>query len=223
MARQERYTHLEHYRKKSNAKWICLAHHLDDLQEDILMRLMRGSGWPALGGMQAMDAKRRILRPLLLQEKQELYALLKCCELGYAQDESNYDTSYLRNRVRHNILPLIHAENPSFKQKTLELWKFAVYDNEHWQNTVLELFTKHEVTIQNNSITLSAAMLKSVNKATRLRLYMQAINLLNQAQARANTLLELDNAWEEGRGNTTFQLANGLEAKLKKGSILFSY
>ncbi len=221
MARLERYTHLEHYRKVCKAQWICLAHHLGDLQEDILMRLMRGSGWPALGGMQAVDAKRHILRPLLLQNKTEFYALLDACRLGYAHDKSNDDTNYLRNRVRHNILPLIHAENPSFDQKAKELWTFAAHDAKHWQEFILELFAKYEVHLQENSITLPAVMLKNANKATRLRLYIQAIHLLGKGQARASTLLELDDAWEDARGNTFFQLAGGMEARLKKFAITF--
>ncbi len=219
MARIERYIHLENYRKKCQAHWICLGHHLGDLQEDILMRLMRGSGWPALGGMQALDKKRNILRPLLLQEQNQLTNLVKAAGIGHADDKSNCDTKYLRNRVRHNILPLIHAENPSFQQKAAELWQFASYDQEHWQDIVLKLFA--QVKVDENAITLPAAMLNGLDKATRLRLYMHSISTLAKGQARANTLIELDNAWVQGRGNTTFQLPGNVEARLKKGAITF--
>ncbi len=226
-ARHVRYTQLEKYRKSCKADWICLAHHLGDLQEDILMRLIRGSGWPALGGMQAIDYKRHILRPLLLQDKASLYALLQHANIGFAHDKSNDDHSFLRNRLRHKLIPLLEAENPNFKQKASELWKFASYDALHWQNIIQQLFMDHNIHNNNNCVQLPPKLLKQVDKATRLRLYMHAIQLLtfnnchNIGQARAHTLLELDAALTEGRGNTTFQLPGHIEAKLKKSTISF--
>ncbi len=226
MARMQRYIYLEHYRKKCHAHWICLAHHLGDLQEDILMRLIRGSGWPALGGMVAVDAKRHILRPLLLQEKSSLHELLQSVSLGFTHDKSNDDHTFLRNRLRHNILPLIQNENPSFAQKAMELWKFASYDASYWQNIVEDLFLKYEIAIQNNQIILPAKLLKLCEKSTRLRIYMHSIQLLinntaSSGQARAQTILNLDNAFEQGRGGTTFQLPGRIESTIQKDCIIF--
>ncbi len=229
MARLQRYHYLEQYGKKCHASWICLAHHLGDLQEDILMRLMRGSGWPALGGMAAVDNKRHILRPLLLQDKNSLYNLLQHAGLGFAHDKSNDDDTFLRNRVRNNIMPLIQAENPSFEQKARELWRFANYDAQYWHGMMEQLFLHYNISIVNEAITLPADLLKSSDKATRLRLYMHAIQLLisnsidiKMGQARAQTLLELDDAFEQGRGNITFELPGKITAYLKKGTVVIS-
>ncbi|MEG2005340.1 MAG: tRNA lysidine(34) synthetase TilS, partial [Bilophila sp.] len=62
--RQARYAFLEEVRQKRNAPWIATGHHLDDLSEDVLLRLTRGTGWPGLGGMEALDSGRHLVRPL---------------------------------------------------------------------------------------------------------------------------------------------------------------
>ncbi len=226
MARQLRYELYAKHATSSQAAWICLGHHLGDVQEDVLMRLIRGAGWPALGGMTAYDQARQILRPLLMQKPEALQTLLQEAGLGWAEDASNADTVYLRNRVRHNILPLLQAENPVFPQKIQELWQFAQYDKEHWQRILEDIFKKHNICYQENTVTLPSAALQSADKATRLRLYHFALQHLQKhslcsTQARARTLLDLDAALIQGRGNTTFQLSGGVHALVKKGSVKF--
>ncbi len=258
-ARKARYALLEQYRIQCQAAWICLGHHLQDVQEDILMRLIRGTGWPALGGMVAKDAHRHLLRPLLLQQPHTLRTLLAQLGLTWAEDASNTDTAFLRNRVRHTILPLLQAENPSFSQKTAELWHFAQYDAAHWQEIMENLCAQHHIFYQEhaqekvekekaekNGVLLPAKVLKSLDTATRLRLYVHAVRLLKEAclhnlpkngechdfckeqgqisgQIRAHTLFQLDAALKEGRGNTLFQLPGYITAYVKKGSILFCW
>ncbi len=226
MARLLRYALYAKHAKLCQATWTCLGHHLGDVQEDILMRLMRGAGWPALGGMAAFDQTRHILRPLLMQKPETLRILLTEAGVGWAEDASNADTGYLRNRVRHTILPLLQAENPVFPQKMQELWNFAQYDKEHWQHILEDLFQKHSVCCHENTITLPAQLLQSVDKATRLRSYHFALQHLQKhcqsaTQARAQTLFNLDTALMQGRGNTTFQLSGGVCAHVKKGSVHF--
>ncbi len=226
-ARKVRYTLYEQYRQKCGAHWVCLGHHVRDLQEDVLMRLMRGAGWPALGGMTALDPHRHILRPLLLQEPEHLRQALQYAGFTWAEDASNADTQYLRNRVRHTILPLFLAENPSFAQKISELWHFASHDQEHWQHILHTLCQEYHVQCQENTVTLPAKLLKKSDTATRLRLYMHAVHLLTTAkvsatgQARAQTLFKLDTALQEGRGNTTFEFPGNISARVAKGSVSF--
>ncbi len=227
MSRKIRYELYAKYRKKCRAAWICLGHHLQDVQEDMLMRLIRGTGWPALAGMVAKDEDRHILRPLLMQEAQELRHLLQNAGISWAEDASNSDTKFFRNRVRHTLLPLFQAENPQFSKKAQELWHMAQYDKEHWQNALHELCRKYHVHCQDACVKLPADLLKQIDKATRLRLYLHAIHLLKQdnayitGQARAHTFFALDHALTQGRGNTIFQLPGNICAYLKKGSIVF--
>ncbi len=226
-ARHKRYALYEHYRQHCKASWVCLGHHLGDVQEDVLMRLIRGAAWPALGGMVALDTTRHILRPLLLQEPQSLRRILQKAGLSWAEDATNTDRHYLRNRVRHDILPYFHAENPAFAQKITEVWQCAQYDKEHWQEVIQNLCQEYHISVQENRLILPAKLLQKSNKATRLRLYTHALKALQNTdpnvhgQGRAQTLFKLDEALQAGRGNTLFQFSGSLTAKIHKNAITF--
>ena len=75
--RRARYAFFDSALLSERAEWVVTGHHLDDLSEDVLMRLVRGSGWPGLGGMKAVDPARRLLRPLLGTPRAELEAFLR--------------------------------------------------------------------------------------------------------------------------------------------------
>ncbi len=229
MARQVRYELFEKYRIACNANWVCLGHHMQDLQEDIVMRMLRGAGWPALGGMVAKDEHRHILRPLLLSNPLHLRLLLKNSGLSWAEDASNTDLNYLRNRVRHTIIPLLQAENPNLEQKTEELWYMAKYDAMFWQQYLTKLCSQYNVHLHEQRVMLPSTLLQSIDKATRLRLYIYTIKLLQSAlnkasgQSRAKTLFLLDEAFIQGRGNTFFQLSGKIQASLKNNCITFEF
>lgn len=219
--RHLRYQLLEAERQKCGAGWCVTGHHRDDLAEDMLMRLVRGTGWPGLAGMTAVDAGRHLLRPLLLCDPQELRKLLREYGLGWHEDPSNADITYSRNRMRHSILPLLRAENPSLHQGLENLWTLAHADTQHWEHTLEQALVRHNVRLCGPQVSLPRALLRDMDRATRLRLYMRAIKILGQGQARAETLFKLDESWSAGRGGTLFQLPGGIEARLLSGNITF--
>lgn len=110
-ARDARYTCFCECMKDTGADALLLAHHRDDLAETFLMRLMRGAGPDGLGCMQAESMNRgmKILRPLLQIGKDELKQLLAGNGIPWREDASNADTGYLRNAVRHELLPRMEA------------------------------------------------------------------------------------------------------------------
>jgi tRNA(Ile)-lysidine synthase len=92
------------------AKWILLAHHADDQAETVLHNLLRGAG---VRGAAAMPESRgRVLRPLLGLARDELLAYARAHRLVWIEDESNADSRYTRNFLRHEILPLITSRFP---------------------------------------------------------------------------------------------------------------
>ena len=128
--RRVRYAFLEDCRRDWGASWILTAHHVGDLAEDVLMRLMRGAAWPGLGGMEAVveEEGRRVLRPLLMLEKKDLSGMLLRLGVPWREDSSNADRAWKRNRVRHDMLPLFLAENPNFYESVRRLWYFMAYN-----------------------------------------------------------------------------------------------
>lgn len=130
--RRARYAFFEAERQRTGADWTCTAHQADDLCEDVLLRLVRGTGWPGLGGMAAMDPARRILRPLLTTERRDIDAFLADLGVQPVRDPSNADPAYRRNRLRHQVLPLLRAENPALGEAVCSLWELARCDADYW-------------------------------------------------------------------------------------------
>jgi tRNA(Ile)-lysidine synthase len=93
---------------------VVLAHHADDQAETVLMRLLRGSGMSGLAGMPYRNG-RGYVRPLLDISRAEIEAHLIDRGLVWREDGSNLDRSFLRNRIRHELLPLLERYNPSIR------------------------------------------------------------------------------------------------------------
>ena len=120
-AREARIAFLVDTTKKVNAHAIALGHHQDDLAETILMRMIRGTG-PM--GIKCILPKRTIqgitfIRPLLETNRCAIEKFLKTRKIRFYVDASNLDTQFLRNKIRHHLIPLLEKNyNPSIK-KTL--------------------------------------------------------------------------------------------------------
>ena len=99
-----------------NADFICLAHHQNDQAETLLLQLARGAGVKGLAGMAQIDNKRKLLRPLLNFSRPELEAYGKQYRLQWIEDESNDDTQFDRNYMRHSVLPALQHRYPAITQ-----------------------------------------------------------------------------------------------------------
>ncbi len=99
--------------------WIALAHHRDDQAETVLLQLLRGAGLRGLSAMPQMSgaagdaAAPRLLRPLLDLPRALIEACARQQELAWIDDESNADTRFDRNFIRHEVLPLLERRFPS--------------------------------------------------------------------------------------------------------------
>lgn len=91
---------------------ICVAHHADDNVETMLLNLIRGAGLHGLTGMQFHN-DRGIVRPLLEVTRAEIVAYLEAVGQDFIVDSSNTDVRYRRNKVRHELLPMLRTMNPN--------------------------------------------------------------------------------------------------------------
>ncbi|MDO9309179.1 MAG: tRNA lysidine(34) synthetase TilS [Deltaproteobacteria bacterium] len=112
--RRARIAFLEQMREKYCAAAIVTAHHGDDQAETVLMRLLRGSGMTGLSGMQYRN-RRGHIRPLLDVTRAEIERYLAELGLAWREDASNRDLDFLRNRIRHQLLPLLEQYNPAIR------------------------------------------------------------------------------------------------------------
>ncbi|EKP94685.1 tRNA lysidine(34) synthetase TilS [Thermaerobacter subterraneus] len=110
-ARLARYRALAAMARQFGAQRVALAHHAGDQAETVLMRLLAGAGVRGLAGMPWRRGP--FVRPLLATEPALLAAYAAARGLGWRDDPSNQDLTFLRNRIRHRLLPLLEAEfNP---------------------------------------------------------------------------------------------------------------
>ena len=110
-ARTLRYRFLEETAGRLGCDRIATAHNLNDNAETVLMNLCRGAGTRGLAGIPPVRG--RLVRPLLQTSRKEIEGYLEEYHIPHVEDSSNESVSYTRNRIRHQLLPLLVQENPS--------------------------------------------------------------------------------------------------------------
>lgn len=95
---------------------VATAHTADDNTETVLMHLIRGTGLKGLGGIAPIRGK--YIRPMLSLTRQDVLAFLREYHLCHITDSSNHTDDFLRNRLRHHVLPLLLEENPRLMENT---------------------------------------------------------------------------------------------------------
>ncbi|MBO4413746.1 MAG: tRNA lysidine(34) synthetase TilS [Clostridia bacterium] len=128
-ARDERYSFFRSLLKKYDAQRIAVAHNADDLAETVLFNITRGSG---LNGLTAMKPVRDdVIRPLIYCPKSEIIGYCRENSYGYVVDSTNSDKEYTRNRIRHDVIPVLKDVNPSFLDSVIGLALSVSADNEY--------------------------------------------------------------------------------------------
>lgn len=211
--RQARYDFFQETLAEQDADLLLTAHHLNDLAEDALMRLIRGAGWPELAGMPAYDPQRRLLRPLLLTPGEDLREFLMLIGATWREDQSNLDLTFLRNRVRHSILPLFLQENPSFLESMARLWRIASLDRELFAELRSGLGSSYDA--QRNEFRVPLDKLLAMHQAVRLRVYKALLDALGPGQATWKSLLGLDEATQARRTGALFEFPGDKQARLE--------
>lgn len=111
-ARELRYAWFEEIREKEGYDSIATAHHLDDQVETFLINLLRGTGIAGLHGIPVR--KGPVIRPLLFASREEIIGFAKEQHIPFREDSSNSTLTYTRNRIRHQLIPLLHSIDPNY-------------------------------------------------------------------------------------------------------------
>jgi tRNA(Ile)-lysidine synthetase-like protein len=114
-ARERRYAFLIETAKERGCAAITTGHHADDQAETVLMRVLRGTAPRGIAGTPPVAEREgvRVVRPFLGVRRAEILAWLHERNLRYCHDETNLDTDFVRNRIRHELLPQLRREyNP---------------------------------------------------------------------------------------------------------------
>ena len=110
-ARELRYNWFQKIIKKHSFDYVLTAHHADDNLETFLINLTRGSGLDGFTGIPRINGN--IVRPLLAFSREEILAYAKTNTIDWREDASNATTKYIRNKIRHKVLPVLKEINPN--------------------------------------------------------------------------------------------------------------
>jgi tRNA(Ile)-lysidine synthase len=212
-----RYRFLHGLRRKIGAHLLLTAHHANDLAEDVVMRLTRGTGWPGLAGMAAWDRDRALVRPLLHTPKSMLRAFLSDLGLVWHEDTSNADPAFTRNRMRTAIIPALLQENPRFLEAVSRLHELGE-DDAHYFEALLAPLRSRAIS---NNFCLDSSQLQGLHRALRLRLYKTVLDELGPGQALHGALRRLDRAWERGRIGAVIQFPGAKTGQVTQNGLAF--
>lgn len=113
-AREARYAFLRSLPGK-----IATAHTADDNAETVLMHLIRGTGLKGLGAIAPVSGN--VIRPMLRVTRRDVEEFLEDQGLSHVEDSSNGSEDFLRNRIRHGVMPLLRAENPRISENLSQM------------------------------------------------------------------------------------------------------
>jgi tRNA(Ile)-lysidine synthase len=139
-ARELRYRAFWELLKSGGADVVATAHTLDDQAETVMMRLLRGAWTEGIGGIAPVveDKERqgRIVRPMLGLRREEVEAYLRGRGQVWREDATNRDVSLTRNRVRHELMPVLRVFNPGVDGALARLSEIARDEEAFWQAEV---------------------------------------------------------------------------------------
>lgn len=165
-ARELRYNWFKEKMEQNKPNYVLTAHHADDNLETFLINLSRGTGLEGLTGIPQQNES--VIRPLLPFTRDEILAYAKENNINWKEDSSNASTKYLRNKIRHEIVPKLKELNPRFIDNYQKTQEYLTQS----QSLINEVSKQkwHEVTkVENEIISIDISKIKAINN---LQLYL---------------------------------------------------
>ena len=196
-ARELRYTWFEQIMKEKGYSFVSVAHNLNDNVETLLINLTRGTGIAGLTGMKPVN--NRVIRPLLFATRNDITIYCNQNKIKFREDRSNADIKYIRNKIRHQVIPLLREINPSIELTLNETTERLSGITEIVSDFISEL--RNRVTEQrDSSIAFNISLLKDhiYNRAVLFELF-KPYGITN---VRLNDLIKVIHGKTGGQINT---------------------
>jgi tRNA(Ile)-lysidine synthase len=162
-ARELRYNWFNDLLIKEGYSYLATAHHLDDQIETFFINMMRSTGIAGFHGIFPKQGK--IIRPMLFASRKEIDQFVKKNDLTFREDTSNQEIKYQRNKIRHELLPVLSEINPGFRNILTENIYRIREAEKIFRDTVEQVRRKH-VKPGKARTTLSIAGIKTLNPLT---------------------------------------------------------
>ncbi len=226
-ARELRYEALRKIAADTSAAAIAVAHTADDQAEEILIRLLRGSGRKGVSGMRSRQGD--IVRPLLEIEKQDIVSYLNYNNINFLEDSSNADTRFLRNRVRHELIPFLEEKfDPGIKPALLKTAESLAEDEdllEELTEIAWELVNKkisQDEKSPDMRILIGRKSFKKQPAALQRRIIERLLWKIG-SKAGYNHILQVVEAAKKGRTGSELHLSKGLRVGVQREYVEFLY
>ena len=222
--RRARYEFYESVCAKVGATKIALGHHRDDIAETVLMNLLRGTGASGLKGIAPIrDGK--FIRPLAAFTRQEIESFLKSINLVPRWDSTNTDKRYLRNRIRHELVPLLEQDyNPNVRASLNRTAEILGAESEYLDAIAHEAFAACRFSLsQPTCVTLDREKFLQYHIALQRRILRHSIaEIFGQADDfyfdHCQAILDLIN---RNKPNAILRLPNGIQFRRAYGQLIF--
>lgn len=233
-ARALRYQALETLRQQYQGKAIAVAHTADDQAEEILIRLIRGSGRKGLSGMLYKNGW--IIRPLLHEKKETLLQYLREEQIPFCTDSSNLERACLRNRIRLDLLPYLQDNfNKSIKQTMLQTAQIlqdeetllAEIADKAWQDVVSTTAIQPSSTpsrpqTPSHTIQINTQQFLRHHPAIQRRILEKCCWQM-EARPQFRQIVLLLDLLNTGQTGAEIHLSQGLRAHKTRQGVVFSY
>lgn len=158
-ARELRYTWFNEIRTENNYEVIATAHHKNDVAETLLINLTKGTG---LSGFHGIKNTKVVIRPLLCFTRDEIDQYVLENSIPYREDESNAVTKYLRNAIRHKVIPELQKLNANIVENVIQTTNYLSDAEEILFQKVEEELVKCTSSSDENKILFSIEKLREL-------------------------------------------------------------
>ena len=221
-ARKKRYKFYKEILTKYNSAYLFLAHHADDLMETIIMKIIRGSNINGYAGIKKISYQDNyyIVRPFLDYTKQDILEYIKKYNITYYDDYTNNDITYTRNRIRHNIIPLLKKEDINIHKKFIKysntLNEYNNYINYEVDNIIKDIYINNTLYLDkfNN---LHPFIKKNILYHILNNIYNNKDNIVKDIHIK-NILNLINNS----RPNITINMPNNIYVTKEYNILIFS-
>jgi len=224
-ARETRYDFYARAAERAGANKIATGHTADDQAETVLMRLVRGAGSVGLSGIPYSRRTRRgvvIIRPLLDVGRKDIERYLKACRVSWRTDATNLKTAYLRNKIRHILIPLIEKKfNPRIKENLNSIAENLRDESDYLDAAAARLY-RRLVVMKKGRAEIGIRRLLRLHPAMRRLLVRRVIHSIkgNLKRITYRHWLEIEGAFCGG-GKGTVNLPGGIKARRTGGVLSF--
>jgi tRNA(Ile)-lysidine synthase len=174
-ARDARYEFFHDLIREGVVQRVATGHTRSDQAETVLYRLLRGAGSAGLAGIRPVTDS-GVIRPLLEVTRLQVETWLQERAIPWRQDATNRELRFDRNRIRHQLLPMLEAEwNPGVKEALAQTADWAQEEEQYWRSLIRQLATADWVRFAKNAAVLDATRLNSLPVAVARRLTREIV------------------------------------------------